>query len=164
MPALLYSLPLTMQQATVDLHLCQRLLDIHSKSGSVSCRETAPFSWVLVHTRFCLCPPRVCFHSCGSSVIKSHWPLKSNFLGVLSPFARSKSWEICCGSQNFLNSLHEKMAEQKDVCSSSPARTPKLQLTAEQPLTGECWIPPKKAKPCTYLFQRKEVDSENLNA
>ena len=21
---------------------------------------TAPFSWVLVHTRFCLCPPRVC--------------------------------------------------------------------------------------------------------
>ena len=30
------------------------------------------------------------------------------------------------------------------MCSSSPARTPKLQLTAEQPLTGECWSPPKK--------------------
>ena len=30
------------------------------------------------------------------------------------------------------------------MCSSSPARTPKLQLTAEQPSTGECWIPPKK--------------------
>ena len=28
------------------------------KSGSVSCGITAPFSWVLVHTRFCLCPPR----------------------------------------------------------------------------------------------------------
>ena len=27
-------------------------------SGSVSCGVTAPFSWVLVHTRFCLCPPR----------------------------------------------------------------------------------------------------------
>ena len=25
------------------------------KSGSVSCGVTAPFSWVLVHTRFCLC-------------------------------------------------------------------------------------------------------------
>ena len=25
--------------------------------------------------------------------------------------------------------------------SASPARTPKLQLTAEQPSTGECWIP-----------------------
>ena len=24
--------------------------------------------------------------------------------GVLSPFARSPGWEICCGSQNFLNS------------------------------------------------------------
>ena len=33
------------------------------KSGSVSCGVTAPFSWVLVHTRFCLCPPRVCFPS-----------------------------------------------------------------------------------------------------
>ena len=33
------------------------------KFGSVSCGVTAPFSWVLVHTRFCLCPPRVCFPS-----------------------------------------------------------------------------------------------------
>ena len=28
--------------------------------------------------------------------------------------------------------------------SFSPARTPKLQLAAEQLSTGECWIPPKK--------------------
>ena len=32
-------------------------------SGSVSCGVTAPFSWVLVHRSFCLCPPRVCFPS-----------------------------------------------------------------------------------------------------
>ena len=31
-------------------------------------------------------------------------------------------------------------------CSSSPARTPKSQLAAEQPLTGSCWDPPKKKK------------------
>ena len=31
------------------------------KYGSVFCGVTAPFSWVLVHIRFCLCPPRVCF-------------------------------------------------------------------------------------------------------
>ena len=31
------------------------------KSGSVSCGVTAHFSWVLVHTRFCLCLPRVYF-------------------------------------------------------------------------------------------------------
>ena len=28
---------------------------------SISCGVTAPFYWVLVHTGFCLCPPRVCF-------------------------------------------------------------------------------------------------------
>ena len=36
-----------------------------------------------------------------------------------------------------------KMVEQKNVCSFTPVRTPKLQLAAEQPSTGECWIPPK---------------------
>ena len=30
---------------------------------------TAPFSWVLVHTRFCFCPPRVCFPSSVCSVV-----------------------------------------------------------------------------------------------
>ena len=42
------------------------------KSGSVSSGVTSPLSWVLVHIRFCLCPPRVCFlvlfkfwHLCG---------------------------------------------------------------------------------------------------
>ena len=39
--------------------------------------------------------------SCGSSVIKSHWPSKSNSLGFLSPFAGSSGWEICHGFQNF---------------------------------------------------------------
>ena len=45
--------------------------------------------------------------------------------------------EITCSLRSNL-----KMAEQ-DMYSSS-ARTPKLQLTAELPSTGECWIPPKK--------------------
>ena len=31
------------------------------KSGSISCGITAPFSGVLVHTRFCFCLPRICF-------------------------------------------------------------------------------------------------------
>ena len=39
-----------------------------NKSGSVSCGITAPFSWVLVHTRFCLCPPRVYF-----PVLRKFW-------------------------------------------------------------------------------------------
>ena len=56
------------QQATTNPLLHWRLLDTHGKSGSVSCGGTAPFSWVLVHTRFCLCPPKVLFpQSCVSS-------------------------------------------------------------------------------------------------
>ena len=31
------------------------------KSVSVFCGDTAPFSWVLMQIRFCLCPPRVYF-------------------------------------------------------------------------------------------------------
>ena len=43
----------TLQQATIDPCLCQRLLDIHRQ---VSCGVIVPFSWVLVH-EILLCPP-----------------------------------------------------------------------------------------------------------
>ena len=42
---------------------------------------------------------------CGSSEIKSPWHSKSDSLGILSPFAGSPGWEICCVSYNFLNSM-----------------------------------------------------------
>ena len=35
---------------------------------------------------------------------------------------------------------------EEEVCSSSPVRTPKLQLAVEQPWTGGQWNPPKKKK------------------
>ena len=47
------------------------------KSGSVSCGITAPVSWVLVHTRVCLCPPRV------SPVLCKFWWLYSAVNGAL---------------------------------------------------------------------------------
>ena len=59
--ALLHSVAPTQQQASADSHLCQRLLDTHGQVWVVSCGVTAPFSWVLVHTKFCLCPPKVYF-------------------------------------------------------------------------------------------------------
>ena len=43
LPGLLQSVPLTLWQATVDLHLCWRLPNA-GKSGSVSCGVTVPFS------------------------------------------------------------------------------------------------------------------------
>ena len=48
------------------------------KSGSVSCGVTAPFSWVLVHTRFCLCPSRVYF-----PVLCKFWQLYGGVNGDL---------------------------------------------------------------------------------
>ena len=42
--------------------------------------------------------------------------------------------------------------------SSSPVRTPKLQLAAEQPSTGECWIPPKKDTPCPRAKETPQQD------
>ena len=60
-PGMLHSVPPTLQPAT---HTFARdSWTLTGKSESVSCGVTAPFSWVLVHTRFCLCPPRVCFPS-----------------------------------------------------------------------------------------------------
>ena len=53
------------------------------KSGSVSCGVTAPFSWVLVHTRFCCCWQRVCF-----PVLCKFW----HFYGGSSGMLRG-----CCG-------------------------------------------------------------------
>ena len=99
MHALLNSVPLTLQQATADPHLHQRLLDTHRQV------------WVSLfwgHCSFLLgpgvhkvlfVPSKSLFPQCsGSSVIKPHWPPKSNSLGILSPFVRSPCWKICCGS------------------------------------------------------------------
>uniref|UniRef100_A0A3Q1MI84 Pleiotrophin n=4 Tax=Bovinae TaxID=27592 RepID=A0A3Q1MI84_BOVIN len=42
--------------------------------------------------------------------------------------------------------------------SSSLARTPKLQLAAEKPSTGECWIPPKKDTPHRRAKEKPQQD------
>ena len=52
---------------------------LKGKSGSVSCGVTAPFSRVLVHTGFCLCPPRVC-----SSVLCKFWQLNGGLMATSS--------------------------------------------------------------------------------
>ena len=46
----------------------------------------------------------------------------------------------------------------KGVRSSPPARTPELQLTAEQPSTGGCWIPPKRDTPHPRAKEKPQED------
>ena len=84
--------------------LCSRPLLTHAstrdswtlpgKSGSVSFGVTAPFSWVLVHTSFCLCPPRVCFPD------------------------PCKFWQLCGGVNGDL--LQEGLCHTQICCTQSP--------------------------------------------
>ena len=52
-----FCMPLSTHASTRGSSTCS------GKSGLVSCGATPPFSWVLLGTRFCLCPPRVCLSS-----------------------------------------------------------------------------------------------------
>ena len=49
------------------------------------------------------------------------------------------------------------MAEQKYLSSSS-VRTPKLELSAEQLSTEECWIPPEKYTPSPREKEKPQQD------
>ena len=86
MQALLHSVPPTLQQAIPTHASARDSWTLKGKSGSVSCGVTAPFSWVLVHTRFCLCPPRVCF-----PVLCKFWWLSG---GVNGNFLQEEEPEI----------------------------------------------------------------------
>ena len=75
--------------------------------GSVCCGVTAPFFWVFVCTRFCLCPPRL--ESLFPPVLwKSYNQIllatRSDSLGIPSPFVRSPGWEAWHEVQNLHNS------------------------------------------------------------
>ena len=59
--ALLYSVPLSGGRPLLSHASSRESWTLTGKPGSVSCGITAPFSWVLVCTRVCLCLLRVCF-------------------------------------------------------------------------------------------------------
>ena len=85
-----------------------------AKSGSVSCGVTAPFSWVLVHTRFCLCPPRLCFP-------------------VLC-----KLWWIYGGVNGDL--LQEGLCHTQVCCTQSPCTSNSLLLTSAGDTQTQFWL------------------------
>ena len=81
-----FSRPPTTQASTGD---SWTLLE---KSGSVSLGVTAPFSWVLVHTRFCLCLPRVYF-----PVLCKFWQLYGEVNGNLHLLQEGLCYtQVCC--------------------------------------------------------------------
>ena len=103
MQALPHSVPPTLQQATADPRLHQRLLDTH---GPVW------VSLLLGHCSFLLGPGAhkvLCVPSqslfpqfCVSSIIKSHWPPKSNSLGFSVPLLDPHIGKSVVGPKTFL--------------------------------------------------------------
>ena len=71
------------------------------KSSLVSYVVMPPFSWVLVHTGFCLCPPRVFLQSCGNSV-SNPTGLKSQIpWGFSVPLSNPQVGESVVGPRTF---------------------------------------------------------------
>ena len=85
-------------------------------SGSVSCGVTAPFSWVLVHTSFCLCPPRVCF------------------------LVLCKFWWLCGGVNDDLLQEEYGLCHTQVCCTQSPClcSSPLLTHTATSEVAQSC--------------------------
>ena len=57
--------------------------------------------------------------SCGSSVIRSHWPSKSNSLGFLSPFAGSPGLKVAVDPRTFTKVQELLWCNCSAVCGSS---------------------------------------------
>ena len=103
--ALFYSVPLTLQQATVDPRLCQTLLEAHMHVWLCLLSVYCSFILVPITHKVLFVPSKSLFlQCCGSFIINLNlnlnWPPSLNSLGVICPFAGSP----CCGSYNFLNS------------------------------------------------------------
>ena len=90
MHILLHSVPPTLQQATTDPRSIGDSWRLTGKSGPVSHGVTAPSSWVLVHTSFCLCPPRVFF-----PVLCKFWQLYGGVNGDLLQEGLCHT-QVCC--------------------------------------------------------------------
>ena len=80
----------TLQQATTTHTSAGDSWTLMGKSGSFSYRVTDPFSWVLVCTRFCLCPPRVNF-----LVLCKFWQLYGGVNGDLLQEGLCHT-QVCC--------------------------------------------------------------------
>ena len=116
MHTLLHSVPPALQQALATHTSTRDSWTLTGKCGSVSCGVTAPFSWVLVCTRFCLCPPRVCFP-------------------VLCKF-----WQLYGGVNDDL--LQEGLCHTQACCTQSPwpCGRPLLTLTSTGNIQTQFWL------------------------
>ena len=119
------------------------------KSVLVSCGVTAPFFWVLMHTRFCFWSPRVCF---PSPVIKSHW-LQSQILWRFSvPLPDHQVGKSLVGPKTFTTVQELLWYNCQSVGCLLSGSMVGLTCRASQvccsestiPVTGQCWPAPQQ--------------------
>ena len=106
--ALLHSVPLTLHQAIANMASTGDSWTLMGMCESVSCWVIAPCFWVLVHTRFCLCPPTVCF------------------------LVLFKFWHLCGGVNGDL--LQDGLCHTQVYCTQSPCSSPLLTRTSPETL------------------------------
>ena len=115
LPGLLYSVPLTLQQATVDSASAGDSLLAHSLVGSLI---LSPGSWCT--QGFVVSSKSLFLQSWGSSITKSHWSSKSDSLGVL-PLLDLQVWKSVVGPR-ISATVHELLLYNCAlVCESSAA-------------------------------------------
>jgi len=147
----------------VSIHASTRNSLSHTgKSGSVSYGVIAPFSWVLVPTRFCLCPWRVSvspvlwkFYNQILLTLKVRFPGDTRSLAwpqvgkfVVRPRTFTAVWEhlwyhcspVCELPSWWLYSGANGNLLQEDLCHTAPPRT----AGARAPIlaVGHCWLMP----------------------
>ena len=112
--------------------------------------------WVLVHTRFCLCPLRICFPILWKLCDQIHWPPKSTPLpepqvgkSVMGPRTLLTVWEFLwynfsavCGlsAQQLYGGVNDNTASSKKLCdpgscTQSPSPCSRPQMT--RPSAGD---------------------------
>ena len=125
----LYSVLLTLQQAAVKPHLRWRLLDTHRQVRLHLMWGHYSFLLASGAHKVLFVPSISLFHqSCGSSVIKSHWPPKSDSLGggdrggFLVPLPDPQVGKSVVGPRTFLTVREFLWYNCSSVCGSSTWR------------------------------------------
>ena len=102
MQALLYSMPLTPWQVSVDPRLCLKLLDTHRQVWlSLLWGHCSFLLGPSAHKVLCVLSNSLFPQSCVSSVIKSLWPSKSNSLWFSVPFPDLQVRKSVAGPRTF---------------------------------------------------------------
>ena len=99
----LCSLPLVWPEAELLTHASTGdSWTLIGKSDSVSCGNTAPFSWILAHARFCMCSPSLFPQPCESSAVSSTGPLSQISWGFSVPLLDPQIGKSVVGPRAFL--------------------------------------------------------------